>query len=81
MKIRRLQRGLLTHLVKRGRPIEREVIIAILGNDVKQYRANLPEEFAVEGNKAEEDFHKILPVSLCNQVLGKGNLPRIKIEP
>lgn len=81
MKIRRLQRGVLTHLIKRGRPIEREVVIAILGNGVHKYKAELPEMFEVKGEQAMKDFQKILPVTLCRTMLGKGNLPKIKIEP
>ena len=81
MKIRRLQRGILMHLIKRGRPIEREIIMAILGNGVRKYKHDLPTEFQVEGEQAMKDFQKIFPVTLCRTLLGKGNLPQIKTEP
>ena len=81
MKIRRLQRGVLAHLIKRGKPIEREVVVAILGNGVKKFKKELPMEFQVTGEQAKKDFGKILPVNLCCTLLGEGNLTKIKVEP
>ena len=71
----------MTHLVKRGRPVEREVIGAILGIRPAVSEQLLPDKIEVQGPQAWADLGKVLPYSLCKKLLQQQELVKIKIEP
>ena len=76
-----LQRGLITHLIRRGQAVEREVIGAILGIETPAVEQFLPEYLEVQGPQAWEDLGKVLPQSLCKSILTPKALVKIKLEP
>ena len=78
-EITMLQRGLLEKLIKRGKPVEKEVIWAIMGwKENQAYYDCIPTVFRVTG-EGREDFEKILPRSLCDHLFGR--TIKIKLEP
>ena len=76
-----LQRGLITHLIRRGQAVEREVIGAILGISKSAVEQYLPDQLEVQGPQAWEDLGKVLPHSLCKRLLQPQELVKIKMEP
>ena len=80
LEMKTLQRGLLEKLIKRGKPVEIEVICAIMNWPIKKFKNKhgIPAVFRVDQN-GREDFRTIFPDSLCNHFF---NAPlQIKMEP
>ena len=78
-EITMLQRGLLEKLIKRQKPIEKEVIWAIMGWNAKTLKNDsLPAVFRVS-QEGRGDFEKVFPKSLCDHLFC--NPLQIKLEP
>ena len=78
-EISTLQRGLLEKLIKRGKPIEKEVILELLPSlKITPIKKNLPSVFRTDVTGGMEDFKQILPLSLCRHLFNP--IHKIKLE-
>ena len=78
LRLSPVQRGLLEKLIKRGKPVEIEVIGAILNWRVPQSLKNTT--VAVKGSAAQREWRKFLPFTLCKYLFPSTTL-EIKREP
>ena len=73
-----MQRGLLQKLINRGKPIEKEVLLAIMGLQEDKIKNQLPTVFSQAENNLGQ-LTQILPNSLYHHLCAP--LLKIKSEP